>query len=104
VSDLTAIIDAVHSAAANGAKHMTSGVRSSAMGAGWPLSAATSLSVSAVGTSFTVSGSDDAADWEYGNSTRTPAAAVHQYSQRTGDAESAMLKEIEATLKSKGIL
>ena len=98
------IIDAVMSATKTAAEHMTHGVRSSAMNAGWPSSAAGSLSVSATGTSFTVSGSDEASEWEYGNSTRPPAAAVHQYSQRTGDAESAMLKDIESTLKAKGIL
>lgn len=101
---MNSVIAVVKEAAQKAAEHMTTEVRTSARQSGWPSSVAKSIMVTSTDTGFQLTADDNAMDWEYGNLSQTPTGAIRKFKNRTGSSEAALIKEVMATLKTKGIL
>lgn len=93
------LIEAVRESASAASAKATAALRRSAYESGWDGRAASSLTVDFDGQRWAVTGSDKAADAEYGNPDRVPNAAVRRFSNHSTVVESAMLDDLAQRLR-----
>lgn len=97
------VISVLREAAAEAPNRMTADVRSLALKAGWPRSAAMSLTVTRNGDRVEWDGNEEAKNWEYGGLGRTPSGVVRKYINSKG-SERAVLEVAGPRLKDRGLL
>lgn len=101
---MSQIIEAVKTAIQQTVPAVTTHLRTSAARSGWPVEATMGLSASATETGFQWSANDAAVDWEYGNVDRTPVPAARRALNRMDDVERALLENLAADLRQRGLL
>lgn len=93
------IREAIQRSAESASARGTAALRRSAYQSGWPGRSAASLQIKFSDNAWTVSGSSDAADLEYGNPDNAPNAAVRRFSNDDRALQRAFLSHLSQDLK-----
>ena len=93
------VIEAIEQSAQVAARYATASLRRTAYQEGWPGRQAASLNVRYQDSSWTVTGSEDAANSEYGTPSTPPNASVRRFATNSRTVEEAFLADLGARLR-----